>query len=133
MIEYFLLILICFILLYSNFVHMYTPQKLMIAFVGHEHPRLFERQYITSNADLFVFRNRASNSINVKYEKKGTERRYFARSGYNYMLIVHMLQFYVPIERAIVDRSPTTYIHDNKTVAELSVKKTTLKMKEIFI
>ena len=105
---------------------------MMIAFVGNEHPRLFERKYITTNADLFVFRNRASNSINVKYEKKGTEHQYFASSDYNYMLIVYMLQFHVPIDKWAMDRSPTTYIHNNKTVAEFSVKKIT-STKEIFI
>tara|TARA_B110000908_G_C9940335_1_gene307964 strand:- start:113 stop:499 length:387 start_codon:yes stop_codon:yes gene_type:complete len=128
MIEYFLLGLLGLIFLYSNFVHLFPQREMMIAFVGKDHPRLFEKQYITSDADLFVFRNRASNSINVKYKKKGTEHDYFEKSDYNYMLIVHMLHFYVPI-----DHTPKTFIHNNKTVAELYVKKNSLENRKIFI
>ena len=129
MIEYFLLGLLGLIFLYSNFVHLFPQRKMMIGFVGTDHPRIFEKQYITSDADLFVFRNRASNSINKKKKKKGTEHDYFEKSDYNYMLIVYMLHFYVPL----VDHNPTTFLHGNDTVAEFYVKKTSLENRKIFI
>ena len=90
MIEYFLLLLICSILIYSNFVHLHPKTETMIAYVGEDHPRLFERVYIRSSADLFVFRNKAYNSINMKYEKKGTELDFFEYSDYKNMLVISL-------------------------------------------
>ena len=128
MIEYFLLLLICLILIYSNFVHLHPKTELMIAYKGFEHPRLFERQYIQSNAGLFVFRNKAYNSINMEYKKKGTEREFFAESDYTRMLMVYKLHFDFNIDVGI----PTTYKHHNETVAEYIVKHTTTS-REIFV
>ena len=128
MIEYFLLLLICLILIYSNFVHLHPKTELMIAYIGVEHPRLFERQYIQSDADLFVFRNKAYNSINMEYKKKGTEREFFAESDYTRMLMVYKLHFDFNIDVGI----PTTYKHHNETVAEYIVKHTTTS-REIFV
>jgi|TARA_B110000483_G_C17886369_1_gene423674 hypothetical protein len=90
----------------------------MIAYVGEDHPRLFERVYIRSSADLFVFRNKAYNSINMKYEKKGTELDFFEYSDYKNMLVISLLNFNVQIDKGI----PTIWRHNNQTVAEYYVK-----------
>tara|TARA_B110000208_G_scaffold171170_1_gene213277 strand:- start:1320 stop:1640 length:321 start_codon:yes stop_codon:yes gene_type:complete len=91
----------------------------MIAFVGHDHPRLFERQYINCDADLYVFRNKPYNSINMKYKKKGTEKKFFENSDYQSMLLVYQLRLEFRIEK----ERPTVYIHENQTVAEYFVQK----------
>jgi len=129
MIEYFLLCFICLILIYSNFVHLHPKTTSMIAYVGKDHPRLFERQYIRHNADLFVFRNKAYNSINMKYEKKGSELEIFYKSDYQNMLVIRLLHFNVQIDKEI----PTIYKHDNKTVAEYYVKNVQKAKRKIFI
>jgi hypothetical protein len=129
MIEYFLLLLICLILIYSNFVYSHPKIELMIAYMGYEHPRLFERQYIQSNAGLFVFRNKAYNSINMEYKEKGTEQEFFAKSDYTMMLAVYKLHFDFNINVGI----PTTYKHNNETVAEYTVKHTHIINREIFV
>jgi len=129
MIEYFLLLLISLILIYSNFVHLHPKIELMIAYMGYEHPRLFERQYIQSNAGLFVFRNKAYNSINMEYKEKGTEQEFFHESDYTSMLAVYKLHFDFNIDVGI----PTTYKHNNETVAEYIVKHTHITKREIFV
>lgn len=120
MIEYFLFLCIFGVLTYSNFVHTHSSTTMMVAYVGVDHPRIFERQYIHMDADLFVFKNKRYHSIHMQYKKKGTEQHFFTESKYNQMLVVHLLHFNVPL---IDENRATSYIHNNKTVAEYFTKK----------
>lgn len=101
----------------------------MIAYVGEEHPRLFERQFQNRNVDLYVFRNKRYHSLNMQYKKKGTEREFFAKSDYKQMLIIYHLHFSVP------DRYDTqvVYVHNNKTVAEYVTKMSSKNSMKVYI
>lgn len=129
MIEYFLLFFIATILTYSNFVHMHPKRTTMIAYVGEEHPRLFERQYMSQDAELFVFRKQRFKSKRMIYKKKGTERNFFEKSDFKDMLIVHRLHYSVPS----IHSGTTIYKHNNDTIAEYLSKISNQKIINIFI
>jgi hypothetical protein len=129
MIEYFILFCIFGILTYSNFIHMHPKRTTMIAYVGEEHPRLFERQYTSRDAELFVFRKKRYNSKRMIYKKKGTERNFFEKSDFKNMLIVHRLHYSVPS----LHSGTVIYKHNNKTIAEYMSKISNQKIINIFI
>jgi len=89
----------------------------MIAYVGPHHPRYFERKFIHEKADLFVFQKRHSRSRRVKFVSEMNEIDYFMASHYKHLLIVHSLQYHIPMLYDI--KMGLNYTHHNRTVAVL--------------
>ena len=60
MIQYFLVFCILCVFISSYYLHFFArtveQSDLMIAYIGNEHPRLFEQQFTQERADLIVFR-----------------------------------------------------------------------------
>tara|TARA_B100000780_G_scaffold223044_1_gene162157 strand:- start:1386 stop:1733 length:348 start_codon:yes stop_codon:yes gene_type:complete len=85
----------------------------MIAFVGKQHVRMFEREYEHAHADLWAFghRKRKSQRLNFGHNVFNT----FRVNSYKQMLLLHELH-HVPL---MYSDSVVEYKLANKTIASL--------------
>ena len=119
MLQYFLFLCITIVTMYSYYFHFFSERvpPVMIAYTGDKHPRYFERKFMNAKADLFVFKNRAYRSRRVRFVSKNNEMDYFMTSHYKHLLVVHSLEYHIPI---FYDTNICiNYTHQNHTVAVL--------------
>jgi hypothetical protein len=122
MIQYFLVFCILCVFISSYYLHFFArtveQSDLMIAYIGNEHPRLFEQQFTQERADLIVFRNRPFRSKRLQFAPPGSELNKFTLTPrYRHLLVLYNLQPQVPM--FYDTRNNIEYIHNNETVAEL--------------
>lgn len=100
---------------YMHFIKK-SPSPFMIAFVGRDHSRLFERAFHQYDADLWVFGHHKRRSKKMIFENNREPFDVFRDSDYKHLLVVHEL-YHIPM---IYDASePLVYIHANKTIGSL--------------
>ena len=99
----------------SNYLHLIHMHQFnhMVAFVGKEHVRLFERVYQHSHADLWAFGHRKRRSTRIQFGSDVFKT--FSASGYKQMLLLRELH-HVPL---MYSESVVEYKLNNKTVASL--------------
>ena len=97
---------------YLHLTHMHTFNH-MVAFVGKEHVRTFEREYEHAHADLWAFGHRKRKSSRLNFGRDAFQT--FRATGYKQMLLLHELH-HVPL---MYSESVVEYKLANKTVASL--------------
>lgn len=93
----------------------------MVAFVGKQHVRNFEREYNTVHADLWAFGHRKRKMSRVRFGIDPFET--FQTLGYEHMLLIHELH-HIPMffdAETVIE-----YKLSNKTVASLWPKRVEL-------
>ena len=97
---------------YTHFVHVHAFSH-MVAFVGKQHVRMFERQFSFVHADLWAFGHRKRRSTRVQFGVDPFET--FRNYEYKQMLLLHELHS-IPI---MYSEDVIEYVKENKTVASL--------------
>lgn len=99
----------------SNYIHLTHMHKFnhMVAFVGKENVRSFERVYDHVHADLWAFGHRKRRSTRIRFGRDVFKT--FRATGYKQMLLLHELH-HVPL---MYSESVVEYKLANKTVASL--------------
>ena len=99
----------------SNYIHLIHMHKFnhMVAFIGKENVRSFEREYQHTHADLLAFGHRKRKSSRLNFGRDAFET--FRATGYKQMLLLHELH-HVPL---MYSESVVEYKLANKTVASL--------------
>jgi hypothetical protein len=85
----------------------------MVAFMGKEHVRTFEREYEHAHADLWAFGHRKRKSQRLNFGRDAFQ--IFRDNNYKQMLLLHELH-HVPL---MYSESVVEYKFLNKTVASL--------------
>ena len=114
---YVYVIFVCVIVIFgfSNYLHLTRMHTFnhMVAFVGKEHVRTFEREYEHAHADLWAFGHRKRKSSRLNFGRDAFQT--FRDTGYKQMLLLHEL-YHVPL---MYSESVVEYKLANKTVASL--------------
>jgi hypothetical protein len=98
-------------------VHFLKSQKFntMIAFIGNEHVRIFEREYDTVHADLWAFGHRKRKTTRIMFSS-AEPFEIFEEYQYEHMLLVektHHIPLFFDTDTVV------EYKLENKTVATL--------------
>lgn len=114
---YVYIIIVCSVVIFvfSNYVHLSQLHAFdhMVAFVGKEHVRTFEREFEHMHADLWAFGHRTRKSKRLQFGRDAFAT--FRDHGYKHMLLLNELH-YMPL---MYSESVIEYKMNNHTVASL--------------
>lgn len=100
---------------YYNFVRG-ASSEVMIAYIGHEHARVFERAFDSHGYDLWTFGHRRRRGSSLRFDARGRVFDVFKTENYKHLLVLNRVMHIPPMFDSEV---VVHYLHANETVATL--------------